>query len=358
MARRKLFIHMGPHKTGTTTIQQGLVSHKAILEQLGYHFPDVCFNYNGHHNLVKDLLGSSEYKDWLGGLDALLAYAKATDGHLILSSEDFARLVESEPLRKLRDAFSEIFEIHLIGYLRPQEELLQSFWKTEVLFLNLLDEFQNWLDKGLVEWPYLKYDEWLSVLHDIFEPDNIHFNIYDPEIDDLFLSFLELCGLEDHSQINSPKRENVSVPSVSFEILRHLYINPFIRSNAKANKSVPVMMIGVRNKARLIREFANSEAIDLSYSAYSAELLETVRTKFKEHNRRAAKTYFNRNELFSNSSKLRPLPVPATELLTTDQALRLGGKFIEFEQNKSRNPKDKNTFRQRPEGQRIKKAPD
>lgn len=102
MPKRKLYIHVGPHKTGTTTIQRGLVSNKAALQDMGYHFPDVCFNYNGHHNLVNDLTGSDDFKDWLGGLPEIAEYARSYDDHMILSSEAFDKIVTAPPLGKAK----------------------------------------------------------------------------------------------------------------------------------------------------------------------------------------------------------------------------------------------------------------
>ena len=131
-----------------------------------------------------------------------------------------------------------------------------------------------------------------------------------------------------------PARENISLPSMTFELLRHLYINPFIRKNSREDKFVQVMMIGFKNKARIIHEFAKAEEIDLAGSIYSGPLLKSVRQRFNPNNKKVAQKYYGRDQLFTSTKKLQPRPAPVNKLLTPDQALRLGGKLIEFEQNK------------------------
>lgn len=270
-------------------------------------------------------------------------------------------MIKSSPHRpwaKLKAGLGDIFDIHIIGYLRPQEELLQSFWKTEVLFLNLLDDFETWLDRTLQNWPFLHYEQWLTPIYEIFGQDNVHFNIYDPGSDDLFLAFLKQCGLNDFGHIETPPRENISLPSVTFELLRHLYINPFIRQNAREEKMVQVMMIGFKNKARLVHEFAKEENIDLSGSIYSPALLKDIRTRFRPSNQKVAQQYFNRGKLFQNPKKLQPIASPIEDLLTPNQALRLGGKLIEFEQAKPRLAPGKNPKkRKKPGRMKIKSKP-
>ncbi|HMN86610.1 MAG TPA: hypothetical protein PKA74_11550, partial [Bauldia sp.] len=49
---RTLLIHVGPHKTGTTAIQQSLVENAALLRAAGHSYPEVGFLLFGHHGLA------------------------------------------------------------------------------------------------------------------------------------------------------------------------------------------------------------------------------------------------------------------------------------------------------------------
>ena len=312
------------------------MANKAKLEKLGYHYPDVCYVYDGHHNLVFDLNEMDKFVPILGGLKDLKAFAQSTQGHIILSSETFDNIVTEAPLMKLKDALGDMFDIHIIGYLRPQDELLQSLWKTDVRFNGVTEDFSVWLPKAMKRWKFLKYDQWISVFLQVFGRENVHFQIYDPKSENLFHSFLKQCSLTELERFDTPKRENVSLPGLSFEVVRRLYLNPYLARRNANDKSVPFKesiygMVGEKVKA-----FALKENINLKRSLYTREMLQRVRKTYREHNQAAARLYFKRPGLFQSSKKLQPSEKNPVDMLTTEQALRLGGLLIEIEQSRSR----------------------
>jgi len=336
VAKRKLFLHVGPHKTGTTSIQRGLLANRQQLEKAGYHYPEIGFVFDGHHNLVFELAGMDKFAPILGGLKELKEFADNSDGNIILSSETFDNIMTVEPLLKLKDALSDAFEIHAVGYLRPQEELLQSLWKTEVRFDGVLEDFDQWLPLALEKWQFLRYDDWLKIFAEALGSDNIHFNIYDPKSDDLLFSFLKICGLPDFVGFELPQRENVSLPSLTFEMVRRFYINPYIHRRRDGDGKIPVQKSSYANVARIVKKIADDENIDLSFSCYRREMLNSVRQRFRPHNQNAAKTYFGRNRLFLADRSLKPAPTNLVDILTHQQALRIGRAVIEMEQRRTR----------------------
>ncbi|NNE56920.1 MAG: hypothetical protein HKN36_02330 [Hellea sp.] len=336
MAKRKIFLHVGPHKTGTTSIQRGLLANRQQLENLGYHYPEVGFVFDGHHNIVFELAGMDKFAPILGGLNELKEFAQNSTGDIILSSETFDNIMTVEPFLKLREAMTDDFDIHVIGYLRPQEELLQSLWKTEVRFDGVLEDFDQWLPQALEKWQFLCYDDWLKILVEALGPDNVHFTIYDPKSDDLLFSFLKLCGLSDFSGFELPQRENVSLPSLTFEIVRRFYINPYIYRRRDGDGKIPVQKSSYANVARIVKKIAEEEKLDLTYSCYSRKMLNLVRQKFRPHNQNIAKSFFGRNRLFLGERKLKPAPGKLIDQLTNQQALRIGGAVIEMEQQRTR----------------------
>ena len=335
MAKRRLYIHVGPHKTGTTSIQRGLVANREALKALGYHYPEVGFIYDGHHNLVFEINEMDKYVPILGGLKQLVEFGKTSSGHIILSSETFDNIVTPAPLEKLKNALSD-FEIHIIGYLRPQDELLQSLWKTEVRFEGLFDDFDTWLPKALERWPFLKYDEWISVFVDVFGNDNVHFQIYDPKTDDLFLQFLRLCQIKDLSTIKVPERENVSLPNLTFELVRRFYINPYIERRQDKDGKTPIQKSSYANVAKIVKKFMDAEGLEVPFSCYTQAMLKDVRDRFRPHNQKAAKAYFGRPRLFLSEKRLKPAPRRLIDLLTREQTLRLGAQMIAMEQDRAR----------------------
>ncbi|NNE56919.1 MAG: hypothetical protein HKN36_02325 [Hellea sp.] len=331
MAKRKLYIHVGPHKTGSSTIQRGLVLNRNALQIKGFDYPDVAFSFNGQHGLVRDLKGNLDPK--VGGLNDLVQYARASNNHMILSSETFDAINSATPLHRLKRAFADLFTIRIIAYLRPQEELLQSLWKTKTQFINLRNNFNEWIPWALKENKFLKYDEWLSVFEQVFGKANLHIKIYDPSTDDLLFQLLKICSISDFSEFKAQDRANISYSGLSFELARKLLEHPFAEHlrNAKDLGSLKT-----ENVLAIITDFLRSERLDTTQSLYSADNLKRVRQHFKPHNQKTARRYFDRAQLFENPQRLKPSRGKLTDQLSPDQILRLCGVLIEMEQARAR----------------------
>jgi hypothetical protein len=57
MRKRTCYIHVGPHKTGTTSIQWFLQENRAELLKHGYFVPESGNVHGGHHPIVRQLCG-------------------------------------------------------------------------------------------------------------------------------------------------------------------------------------------------------------------------------------------------------------------------------------------------------------
>jgi hypothetical protein len=137
--RRRLFLHAGLHKTGTTAIQTALAASADRLRQDGLLYPSVgrprmagaeC----GHHNLAWELAGDRRFDPAFGTLDEAFAECAAFPGDAILSSEDFESVLGSpRGLRRLAGD-RRLRGIDLVGviYLRDQVSY------AEALFCELL----------------------------------------------------------------------------------------------------------------------------------------------------------------------------------------------------------------------------
>lgn len=98
---RRVFIHCGLHKTGTTALQQFLVSAAPSLLQLGTLIPKagrLDHFGGGHHNIAWHLTRDRRYDQSFGTLEQLITEIAAFDGDAVLSSEDFETCVGSPRL--------------------------------------------------------------------------------------------------------------------------------------------------------------------------------------------------------------------------------------------------------------------
>jgi hypothetical protein len=136
---RRCFLHIGVHKTGTTSIQHLLNSNRAALQSKGYYYPSAGQpnDLPGHHNIAWQLWGDLRFRDDLGTVEDLISEIIERPEHIILSSEDFSCAMELAT-----DAFSNFvtrlqsagFHVTIIVYLRNYLDWMVSVYLTLVTF--------------------------------------------------------------------------------------------------------------------------------------------------------------------------------------------------------------------------------
>lgn len=95
---RQLFIHIGTHKTGTTSIQWYLNRHARKLKSYGTYVPQAgcpSKRSSGHHNIAWTLLGNERANpDWGGVRDLVAELNRADPVQAVISAEDLEFLVD------------------------------------------------------------------------------------------------------------------------------------------------------------------------------------------------------------------------------------------------------------------------
>lgn len=105
--RKRLIIHVGTHKTGTTSIQFFLAQHRAALKAAGIFVPragtGIADAPTGHHNIAYELCGDPNFDRSLGRTADLIAELRnAHEPTAVISSENLQFLHRfPDRLRKL-----------------------------------------------------------------------------------------------------------------------------------------------------------------------------------------------------------------------------------------------------------------
>jgi hypothetical protein len=133
---RRCFIHVGTHKTGTTSIQHMMSSRTAELQAKGYHYPQSGqpqSSLPAHHNIAWQMTGNANFRSEHGTISDLLAEVRDRPEDVILSSEDFSSAIYNKEFREfvtlLRSAG---FAVTAILYLRSQLDWLPRLYLTLV----------------------------------------------------------------------------------------------------------------------------------------------------------------------------------------------------------------------------------
>ena len=101
---KTLYLHIGLHKTGSTTLQSALLRHRTELESRGYFLPEAGRNPHPrnhivHSNISWDILGVSSFSAKAGGLsDVLQEMENTSASSYIITDEGLSRLPNPQVL--------------------------------------------------------------------------------------------------------------------------------------------------------------------------------------------------------------------------------------------------------------------
>lgn len=144
---KTLFVHIGTHKTGSTSIQNFLRYHATRLNECGVFVPKSgTLNENsGHHNIAWEMRKDRRHNPRTGGIDELVAELKAcAQSTAVISSEDFEYLVQYPSELKAFDNRIEGagFSTKYIVYFRERDSYARSLY-CELEIQRLVDNFDE-----------------------------------------------------------------------------------------------------------------------------------------------------------------------------------------------------------------------
>ncbi|WP_374450364.1 hypothetical protein, partial [Stella sp.] len=137
---RRIYVHIGLHKTGTTSLQSYIARNRDNLAAAGFHVPRTGSRHQleGHHLLAWSLSGTRPGR--LAGIDPDRMWndlrnelERSACPNAILSAEDFS-VLDDRQVRRL-GVLLDGFEIVPIVILRRPGDLLEGAYRTHVALL-------------------------------------------------------------------------------------------------------------------------------------------------------------------------------------------------------------------------------
>ena len=134
--RRRLVVHAGTRKTGSTTLQRALAALDPHLRERGIHVPEAARDEPGlarHANLLRRLSGY-RYAPEKGEWRALVEEVRASDARVFLiSDEAFGQRPPSGIHRAIAELAARCgLEVDVVAYVRPQCQYLESLYAEHV----------------------------------------------------------------------------------------------------------------------------------------------------------------------------------------------------------------------------------
>ena len=165
MAKRICYIHVGPHKTGTTSIQWFLQENSAELLEHGYFVPESETKRGAHHALAEELAGLDVGKHREPLVARSIAGITETPAQaIIISSEALEGLLRNR--QNTEAFFNRIRELSLepklILFPRNQPQWINSSYADTVKCFRRSDSFES-CAFGFAQSPDARFSRWIEL---------------------------------------------------------------------------------------------------------------------------------------------------------------------------------------------------
>ena len=145
-------VHIGTHKTGSTSFQAMLARNNGLGSEAGLYYPETGRSGDdGHHALAAELIDGDQTDPRCGLLGQLAQELKSAGARsVILSSENFSHLYRRpDRLQHLRDALQAGgMRTEIVIVLRPPSDYLESLY-VELLKHGLTEPIDVFVQQGL-----------------------------------------------------------------------------------------------------------------------------------------------------------------------------------------------------------------
>jgi len=308
---RKLYLHIGIEKTGTTSIQQFLDQNRVVLSDNGYHVLE-CGGKKNQRAIPSYCMLESEFDDFFldrkidtkekkeefrkGLYEALNKEMASLDGSIhsvIVTSEHFhSRLREISAVKKFKELIDGHFsDIEIICYIREQSALALSSYSTSIKSGSFVD-FESYLRKCSPDNTYYNFEKLLDRWSTVFSSDSLNVRIFSK--DEFFNNNLidDFCVAIDQSLLSCTNRE-VSVANESFSNIGLMIVRVINAQVGRYDNN------GFVNKNRKKAVERISESFKGNENNITFEQYNNIQALFKKSNEAVNKKYFNyRDNLF------------------------------------------------------------
>lgn len=283
MTKRRLFLHLGVHRTGTSSIQHAMQSNFGQLLWKGvFH----AYAVGRHKSLFDDLFsGKTTALEIAQDITARADHKPCHIHSISLSDEDICTHRDLAPLAGL----SAYFEVHPVFFIRRQDLWLESWyrqhvkWQWDKRYAKLT--FDQFLARRR-EFFWVDYDSMASRLGRIFGSEN-----------------LRIIPFEDGQRTRNSVSQYFDTLGVS-DVLSDI---PQINKNRSFSprmtefmRSLPLAHLPIDQRHRIERACAQADAALPARASFFANRAQRdgILGHYAASNRRLAKAYFGRETLF------------------------------------------------------------
>lgn len=325
MAKR-LIIHIGAPKTGSTALQKFLFDSRLELEKEGLLYPDVSLRGFGHHDLA--FLVGGGYPDWATSQDKSLEeltsdLSKKTSRHngtIILSSEDFYLFPAPEKLKEVLVAANIYTEsdTKIIMYLRRQDEAHESWYNQRIKAQGYTGTIEDSIEDSKELWDYKKN---VGLWADTFGAENLVLRTYqDGNLinNDIIADFFHTFD------INANIGESTSLNY-------NLRINRDILEFQRTINKLPLSYVEKRTFHKDLIDLTNSNPTTCAFDdtpLINSHKRRSLLLEYSSTNKYIANSYFKRDNLFNDFFSRDDKDSTEYKGLSTDKMILIAGWLL------------------------------
>lgn len=227
-AKIPLILHIGMHKTGSSSLQSFLAKNSDKLVAQNVLYPKCCQDYlNGHHALAYSLgMGRPDYceqwKSWKRPRASELADEMRSKGcnRILMSSEVFC-MADDHSTNKLKEYLKD-FDVSILIYLRRPDMYLCSLYAEQTKTVFATDDISILTQR--TKHPRYNYLNILKRYSNTFGQENVMIRPFERQQmpDGLYADFMQgtACKMDDTFRSSDSKSDNVSFTPEVTELIR------------------------------------------------------------------------------------------------------------------------------------------
>ena len=280
---KKLFIHIGTGKTGTTAIQQFLSDNDDLLKKSNINYCISGRTEINHHLLTNNYPDQTK-SNYKKAINSLRKEIQNSNNQIFIISSEYFPGNSKDDIKELYSAVKDLCEINVIVYLRRQDEFVESWFAQIVKALRTNTTITNLLND-------LERDEILDYENLIknWDMDEIKVNmivkIYDKkEFKDgnVVNDFLDIFKLENISKGNNTLSKKINASISREQVFFKQEVEDYCDDQQLKMLSIP---INLKEKSKYF---------------LSPQERHEILIKYQNKNNNIAKKYINRHNLFLN----------------------------------------------------------
>lgn len=271
---KKVFLHIGAPKTGTTYLQQVLDRNREAMKEAGVLYPRI--HLDAHHTAVWDLRGTFEDvpggRKMTGHWDELVRQTLDWEGQTVVVSSEMFVFSDAEEARRILGSFGDC-EMHVVYGARDLLRQIPAVWQEQVKnrrvtpYQDFLDDVLGKRRKPLSQhfWTAQDAPAVLERWGQGLEPARVHVLTAPPTgsgPDLLWRRFAGIVGLDGEDYPSEAPAVNVSLGVTSAEVLR--------RYNERYGKDIPILRYRAKFLSQLMPALTEAvpdrSKLPLSYS--------------------------------------------------------------------------------------------